>query len=84
MCCGGVSVCVCICFPDLSYHSPPDSWLGSLPGVAYLRAHHQIHHSQTLMGKYNFNITFPIADALFGTTYKGPMEAVGIPDVKNG
>ena len=35
----------------LSYHSPPDSWLGSLPGVAYLRHHHQVHHSQALMGK---------------------------------
>ena len=55
----------------LAYHAPPHSVLGSLPGVPYLRRHHQLHHSQALMGKYNFNITWPICDFLFGTTYKG-------------
>ena len=33
----------------LSYHAPPDSLLGRMPGVAYLRRHHQIHHNQALM-----------------------------------
>lgn len=54
----------------LAYHAPPHSWLGSLPGVAVLRRHHQVHHSQALMGKWNFNITWPIADLLCGTTYR--------------
>lgn len=54
----------------LAYHSPPSSFLGSLPFIAFLRRHHQIHHAQPLMGKYNFNITVPLADWVFGTTYK--------------
>jgi len=58
----------------LSYHAHPDSFLGSLPGVAALRRHHQIHHQQALMGKVNFNITWPICDYLFGTAYKEPQQ----------
>lgn len=58
----------------LAYHAPPHSWLGSLPGVAVLRRHHQVHHSQALMGKWNFNITWPIADLLCGTTYRPPQQ----------
>ena len=51
-----------------SYHQPPEGWIGRLPFVATLRAHHMRHHDLALMGKWNFNITFPIADGLFGTT----------------
>jgi hypothetical protein len=54
----------------LAYHSPPSSWLGRLPGIAYLRRHHQQHHCQALMGKYNFNVTFPLADWILGTCYR--------------
>ena len=32
-----------------------------------LRRHHQAHHDLRLMQRYNFNITFPICDRLFGT-----------------
>jgi hypothetical protein len=52
-----------------AYHQPPNSWVGRLPGMALLRRHHQLHHDPRLMGRYNFNITFPICDALFGTRY---------------
>jgi hypothetical protein len=43
----------------LAYHAHPDSFLGRLPGVPALRLHHQVHHEQALMGKWNFNITWP-------------------------
>lgn len=34
-----------------------------------MRQHHKLHHNKTLMTHYNFNIVFPLCDALFGTSY---------------
>jgi sterol desaturase/sphingolipid hydroxylase (fatty acid hydroxylase superfamily) len=53
-----------------AYHQPATSWLARLPGVAALRRHHQTHHDPALMARWNFNITFPIGDRLFGTVYR--------------
>jgi hypothetical protein len=53
-----------------SYHLPADSWIGRMPFVAALRRHHERHHDLALMGRYNFNITFPIGDWLMGTLYR--------------
>jgi hypothetical protein len=46
----------------LAYHLPVH-----LPGIEWLRRHHATHHDPRLMSRSNFNITFPICDALFGT-----------------
>lgn len=54
-----------------SYHVDPQSWLGRLPLIRRLRANHVLHHDRTLMTRYNFNITYPICDRLFGTLYRG-------------
>ena len=54
-----------------AYHSEPGSWLGRLPGMSVLRRHHIAHHDRQLMTRYNFNITYPICDYLFGTLYRG-------------
>jgi len=56
----------------LIYHCPPDSIFGRLPFVQYLRRHHRIHHHQPLMRTHNFNITYPLMDVLFRTSYTGP------------
>jgi hypothetical protein len=53
-----------------SYHLGEDSFVGRNPIARALRHHHQAHHDKALMGKYNFNITFPICDAVFGTTHR--------------
>ena len=53
-----------------AYHLPPGSWVGRLPLVASLRRHHTRHHDLALMGRYNFNITFPICDWIYGTAYR--------------
>lgn len=53
-----------------SYHLPEDTWLGRTRLVSRLRRHHSRHHDLSLMGKWNFNITFPICDAALGTSYK--------------
>jgi hypothetical protein len=55
----------------LSYHLPEDAWIARLPPIRALRRHHTAHHDLALMGKWNFNITFPISDQLFGTSYRG-------------
>jgi len=54
----------------LIYHLPASSVLGSLPLVARLRRLHQLHHDTRLMAHYNFNITYPIGDLLFGTLWR--------------
>ncbi len=54
-----------------SYHLKEDSWVGRLPFMKKLRKHHTDHHNQKLMTHYNFNISYPIFDWIFGTTYQG-------------
>jgi hypothetical protein len=51
----------------VAHHLDPDGALGRLRLLRLLRQHHQAHHDLRLMGRYNFNVTFPIADFLFGT-----------------
>jgi hypothetical protein len=53
-----------------AYHSDPDSWIGRIPGVHRLRRLHRDHHNPALMSHYNFNITYPVGDWLFGTRYR--------------
>jgi hypothetical protein len=58
-----------------SYHTPADSWIARLPGVARLRRHHTLHHDPELMSHYNFNISYPITDRLRGTLYREGCDA---------
>ena len=39
--------------------------------IRKLRNHHATHHAPELMQSWNFNITFPIFDAIYGTRYRG-------------
>ncbi|HKY90998.1 MAG TPA: hypothetical protein VJM11_08160 [Nevskiaceae bacterium] len=50
-----------------AYHLPTSHWAARLPGIAFLRRHHTTHHDPSLMTHHNFNITYPVADWLFGT-----------------
>jgi hypothetical protein len=54
------------------YHLRPDSFVGRLGVVRALRRHHAAHHDPAKMARYNFNITFPICDAVLGTTSPDP------------
>lgn len=54
----------------LAYHLPEESWVGRIPGMAALRRHHTDHHDRNLMERWNFNITFPIFDGVFGTSWR--------------
>jgi hypothetical protein len=54
----------------LSYHMPESSWLGGNPLTRWLRTTHTRHHDPRRMLRKNFNVTFPIFDALMGTLDK--------------
>jgi len=54
----------------LVYHLPQDSVAGRVVLVRRLRRLHQVHHDPRLMARYNFNITYPIGDLLFGTLWR--------------
>lgn len=58
----------------LAYHLSPESWVGRRRLVAWLREHHARHHDPRLMQRWNFNVTVPLGDWLFGTF--APAEAV--------
>ena len=53
-----------------AYHLDERSLVGRLWLVRVLRAHHTAHHDLGLMGKWNFNITFPLCDLAFGTWHR--------------
>lgn len=53
-----------------AYHAPRDSRLARLRLIKRLRTLHTLHHRTGLMQRYNFNITYPICDRLFGTYYR--------------
>ena len=53
-----------------AYHAPEGSWVGRIPGVERLGRLHRAHHDPALMQRRNFNVTYPICDALFGTLHR--------------
>lgn len=53
----------------LSYHLPDEHFISKLPIIKSFRRLHQTHHNPNLMTKYNFNISYPIFDKIFGTYF---------------
>ncbi len=51
----------------LAYHLPETSIVYKLPFLKQLSELHARHHDPRLMQKWNFNVTVPLADWLFGT-----------------
>jgi sterol desaturase/sphingolipid hydroxylase (fatty acid hydroxylase superfamily) len=51
----------------LSYHLPADHPIGRNRLIRRLARHHAIHHDLGLMGKWNMNITVPLADICLRT-----------------
>jgi hypothetical protein len=54
-------------FLHMAYHLPASHPVARWPLVGRLKGLHQAHHDPRLMARYNFNITYPIFDAVFGT-----------------
>jgi sterol desaturase/sphingolipid hydroxylase (fatty acid hydroxylase superfamily) len=51
----------------LAYHLPETHWVYRMPGLRTLRRLHHNHHNLKEMDKYNFNISYPVFDIVFGT-----------------
>ena len=54
-------------FLHMAYHLPPGNPIGRWPLIGRLKRLHAAHHDPRLMAHYNFNITYPICDTIFGT-----------------
>jgi len=57
-------------FLHMSYHLPAGHPIARWPLIARLKRLHETHHDPRLMASCNFNITYPICDALFGTLHR--------------
>jgi hypothetical protein len=49
-------------------HVPDNAFVRHMPFVNTIRRHHVAHHDHAIMMDRNMNLTFPIADWLFGTS----------------
>ena len=58
-------------FLHMSYHLPEAHPIARWPLVGRLKGLHTAHHDPRLMAHYNFNISYPLGDWLFGTLWKG-------------
>ena len=54
-------------FLHMVYHLPASHPVARWPLIGRLKGLHQAHHDPRLMAHCNFNITYPIFDAVFGT-----------------
>lgn len=63
----------------LSYHMPPDSFVGRRWLIRKLRQHHATHHAPELMQRWNMNVTFPIWDWVRGTVYRPATSESPVP-----
>jgi len=51
----------------LSYHLPPESWIGRRRVIRFLGRHHAVHHAPSLMRLWNMNVTVPLWDWVRGS-----------------
>ncbi len=49
-------------------HVRDDSIVRHIPLINSIRRHHIAHHNTAIMMERNFNLTYPVADCLFGTS----------------
>jgi sterol desaturase/sphingolipid hydroxylase (fatty acid hydroxylase superfamily) len=59
----------------MAYHMPDDSFIGRIQLIRRLREQHRRHHDPRLMKRWNFNVTFPVFDAILGTRWSPEREA---------
>jgi Fatty acid hydroxylase len=78
------SIVYVICYEQLhlSFHLPPESFIGRRKIIAFLRRHHAIHHHPERMQRWNFNVVLPLWDLVRGTIYRseGAGEIAGAAD----
>jgi len=55
-------------FMHFCCHVDDNAFVRHMPFVNTIRRHHTAHHNQSIMMERNMNLTFPIMDALMGTS----------------
>ena len=55
-------------FMHFCCHTDENGFVRNMPFVNTIRRHHTAHHNSRLMMEKNMNLTFPVADWLFGTS----------------
>ena len=55
-------------FMHFCCHVEENWFVRNMPFVNTIRRHHTAHHDQSIMMERNMNLTFPIADWMFGTS----------------
>jgi hypothetical protein len=55
-------------FMHFCCHVDENAFVRHMPFVNTIRRHHTAHHNQSIMMERNMNLTFPIMDALMGTS----------------
>ena len=66
--CTTVSMYLIYEFMHFCCHVDENKFVRNMPFINTLRRHHVSHHNKSLMMETNMNLTFPIADWLFGTS----------------
>jgi hypothetical protein len=51
----------------LANHLPLTHWVHRIPGLSALCRFHRLHHHPAYAKRFNFNVTFPLADWVMGT-----------------
>ena len=54
----------------LAVHLPHGHWARRIPGIEARLIYHRLHHDPRYMSQCNFNISFPLADRLYGTRHR--------------
>lgn len=67
----------------LSYHLPTDHPIGKLRLIRWLSRHHARHHDPRLMQRWNFNVTLPLFDWIYGTIHTKEREEKRAHAVRN-
>jgi hypothetical protein len=62
------------------FHLPDENPLTNIPVLRSIRHLHKVHHNQRFMTHYNFNVTFPLGDWIYGTLYPIPYPLVSPVD----
>ena len=60
---------------NMAYHLPAKGLVGGSALLARLREHHRRHHDPRLMKRWNFNVTVPVFDFLYRSTWSPAREA---------
>ena len=51
----------------LANHLPKSNWIHRIPGVTEWCRFHRLHHDPRFSKRWNFNVTFPLADWVMKT-----------------